>query len=354
MNNAEINRQMLVLARESRSMTQQELAQAISVKQGYISKIEGGLLNVSNENLSKIAGVLEYPEEFFFQPDQIRGVGSACNYHRKRESLTLRKWFKITARMNLLRLHTSRLMRGVETDHENYFYFYDSDNHSPEEVARIIRKNWKIPDGPVGDLTAEIENAGAIVYLLQFGTDKIDAISQSLPGVPPLFLMNSETPGDRLRFTLAHELGHIIMHKNGHNENMEAEADRFAAEFLMPEQDIADDLTEINITKAASLKPYWKVSIAALIRRARDLKKIGPAQYTNLYKQISYYGYRKNEPVNIPLEQPTVLKDTIKVYLSDYGYDIPAMAKLLNLNENEVQKEYAPNMVSIPYLKLPN
>lgn len=351
MNDLEINRQMLVLARESRGMTQQDLAQAIAVQQGYISKIEGGFLNVSDDYLLKISGVLEYPPEFFFQPDQVRGVGSACNYHRKRESLTMRKMCKITARLNVLRLHVSKLMRGVDTEHENYFYNLDRDEYKPEEAARLIRQYWKIPAGPIVNLVAEIENAGAIVYLLPFGTDKIDAISQSVNGSPALFLVNSETPGDRCRFTLAHELGHIVMHANSHNENMEAEADRFAAEFLMPEKDIASDLKNINITTAASLKPYWKVSIAALIRRARDLKKITPAQYTNLYKQLSYYGYRKNEPVKIPLEQPAVLKDTIKVHLSDLGYDIASLAKLLNLTESEAQKEYGPTMPIIPYMR---
>jgi Zn-dependent peptidase ImmA (M78 family)/DNA-binding XRE family transcriptional regulator len=352
MNDSEINRQMLVLARESRGLTQQELAQAITVKQGYISKIEGGLLNVSDEYLVKIAEVLEYPKEFFFQPDEVRGVGSACNYHRKRESLTLRNWHKITARLNILRLHISKLLRGVDTEHENDFYYLDSDEYKPEQVARLIRKYWKIPSGPIANLIAEIENAGAVVYLLPFGTDKLDAISQSVPGMPPLFLVNSEIPGDRCRFTLAHELGHIIMHNNAHNENMEAEADRFAAEFLMPAKDIADDLASINITKAANLKPYWKVSIASLIRRAKDLKKINADQYVNLFKQLSYYGYRKNEPVKIPLEQPTVLKDTIQVYLSDYGYDIAALAKFLNLYENEAQKEFVPTIGGIPFLRV--
>lgn len=335
----EINRQMLVLARESRGLTQQELADALWVTQGYVAKIEGGSLNVSEDFLDKLSEKLAYPKEFFFQVEDVRGVGSACNYHRKRQALTGKDWHKITAKLNLLRIHSASLLRGVDTVHENHFHFLDNDDFdSPEQVARLIRRYWNIAPGPIGNLIEAIENAGGIVYLFPFGTDKLDAISQTAPGQPPLFLVNSEISADRCRFTLAHELGHIVMHGRSPSENMESEADRFAAEFLMPARDIIDDLKSISITKAASLKPYWKVAIAALIRRAKDLGTINAQKYTSLYKQLSYHGYRKREPVEIPSERPTVLRDVVQVYLSDYGFDLAALGKLLRLFESDVQE----------------
>jgi Zn-dependent peptidase ImmA (M78 family)/transcriptional regulator with XRE-family HTH domain len=354
MNELEVNRQMIVLARESRGFTQQELADALGVNQSYICKIESGLLNVSAEYLEKIATTLKYPTEFFCQPDEVRGVGSACNYHRKRESLARRDWYQITARLNILRLHASKLLRGVKTEHENRFHYLDCDEFPcPEEAAMLIRHYWKLPNGPVMNLVGEIENAGGIVYLLPFGTDKLDAISQSVQGSPPLFLVNSEIPGDRLRFTLAHELGHIIMHSRSPSEEAERDADRFAAAFLMPEDDISDDLEDISIKKAASvLKPYWKVAISALLRRAKDLEKITPNQYVNFCKQLSYYGYRKREPVDIPLEKPTVLKETIDVYLSEYRYGFDELAKLLHLHESEVQSEFGSDRSTYPNLRI--
>lgn len=301
---------------------------------------------MSAEYLEKISETLRYPKDFFFQPDRVLSVGSGCIYHRKRESLSARDRYRITARLNLLGLHTSRLLRGVETERENRFYYFDSDDPTfggPDQIAKRIRKLWNLPSGPIDNLISEIENAGGIVYLMPFGTDKIDAIS--LPCTTPLFLVNSQIPGDRCRFTLAHELGHIIMHGKCSHENMENEADRFAAEFLMPAKDIEHDLESITIKKAAGvLKPYWKVAISALILRARDLKIITKEQCTNFYKQLSYYGYRKHEPVQIPLEQPSVLKDTINVYLSDYGYEVGDLAKMVNLHESEFQKQYTPDL----------
>ena len=343
---------MLILARDSRGLTQQELAEALGVNQSFICKIESGQLAVSTEYLEKIARILRYPIGFFYQTDKVRGVGSACNYHRKRESLSRRDWYKITARLNILRLHTSKLLNGVKMEHENRFHYLDSDDiGSPERAAKLIRRHWRMPDGPVGNLIGEIENAGGVVVVVPFGTDKLDAISQAEQGVPPLFLVNSEIPGDRLRFTLAHEVGHIVMHSITPSDDPERDADRFAAEFLMPEQDIADDLESITIKKAASvLKPYWKVAISALIRRARDLKIIDSDKYVQFCKQLSYYGYRKHEPVDIPLETPTVLKDMIGIYLSDYNYGAAELGNLLLLHSDEVTEEYIPP--EYPLLKM--
>ena len=89
------------------------------------------------------------------------------------------------------------------------------------------------------------------------------------------------SPTDRARFTLAHELAHLIMHRIP-TPDSEGEADRFASEFLMPARDIAADLNGFSLQKAAVLKPYWRVSMAALIQHAEDLSKITEWQHKNL------------------------------------------------------------------------
>src|ERR1700730_1023199 len=103
-------------------------------------------------------------------------------------------------------------------------------------IAGLLRRSWGIPNGPVENLTTAIEAAGGVVLRRSFGTSKIDAMSKWAPGEPPLFFINSEIPADRCRYTLAHEIGHIVMHQVP-TPDMEGEADRFAEEFLMPEKD---------------------------------------------------------------------------------------------------------------------
>ena len=114
-----------------------------------------------------------------------------------------------------------------------------------------------------------------------------------------------------MRLTLAHELGHLVMHEHP-TEDMEREADRFAAEFLMPEQDVALELYPMSLERAAALKTRWRVSMAALIRRARDLGKLTTWQYKNLFVQLGRLGYRTNEPNPIAFEEPEFVNTIIR------------------------------------------
>jgi Zn-dependent peptidase ImmA (M78 family)/transcriptional regulator with XRE-family HTH domain len=336
-----VNAEMLMLARETRGLTQSELAELTSISQGNISKYESGLLYVSEEHMQKIASVLDYPISFFFQTDQLYGFGSHCTYHRKRQSMPVKEQKVLLAKINRLRIHIARLLNGVELEHENRFDRLDIEDYDGDvgKIAQLIRKNWRLPLGPVKSLVGAIESAGGIVVCKSFGTKKLDAISQRVPGLPPIFLINADMPGERVRLTLSHEIGHIIMHHLP-TENMEEEADRFAAEFLMPSHDITPDLTSLTFANLARLKSYWKVSMAALIVRAHETGKITDRQYRTLFEQMNKNEYRMNEPVPIPIESPTLLKDILDVYINDHRYSIVELSQLLALHEHEFRSEY--------------
>src|SRR5262249_7327901 len=147
-------------------------------------------------------------------------------------------------------------------------------------------------------------------------------------GLPPLFFVNSESPGDRARFSLAHEVGHVIMHRNPHAEQ-ERQADQFASAFLMPARDIAAYLKPLSIERAAAIKPYWRVSMAAIIKRAYDLGMIGHSYYRKLFTQLSKVGYRTDEPNPVEVEQPTVVDDLIGVHMRELKYSEPEMGRLV-------------------------
>lgn len=93
----------------------------------------------------------------------------------------------------------------------------------PRDIARMTRAHWGMPRGPVNDLVQTLEAAGIIVVMMDFETSRVDAIGRWIPGLPPIFCVNQNIPKDRLRFTLAHELGHMIMHDAASPE-MEDEA----------------------------------------------------------------------------------------------------------------------------------
>jgi len=173
----------------------------------------------------------------------------------------------------------------------------------------------------------------------------IDAISMWPDDLklPPLFFVDLSMPGDRLRFSLCHELGHIIMHRRYLEPDMEEQANEFAAEFLMPSKDIVFD--DFSLASFAGLKQYWRVSMAALISRAgptRGLGLISRRDETRLWKKMSAAGYRKREPreVDVPVERPTLYPGIIGMYQRELGYTAADLSELLRLNGNDVDELY--------------
>jgi Zn-dependent peptidase ImmA (M78 family)/plasmid maintenance system antidote protein VapI len=325
-----VNPEMVVLARESRGLTQAELADALGVSQAKVSKYENGLLSVADEDLDRMAKVLRYSPDFFHQADRVYGLGSSMLFHRKRQSVPIFEQRRIQAEINVLRMQVERLLRGAEVESENRLepidiQAYDGD---ARRVAQIVRAAWRLPMGPVPNVTAAIEGAGGVVLLCDFGTCGVDAAHLWVPGMPALFFMNSRVPGDRHRFNLAHELGHAVMHQFPVGD-IEAEANAFAAEFLMPSREIGPQLEGMTIQKAARLKTHWKVSMQALIFQARDLGKITDRQYRSLFTRLSALGYRKAEPIPIPVEQPSIVSQLVAIHKEAFGYSDQELGRLL-------------------------
>jgi Zn-dependent peptidase ImmA (M78 family)/transcriptional regulator with XRE-family HTH domain len=316
-----INPYMIVLARESRGMKQNELAKAIAVTQGKISKYENGVLPITDDDIEAIAEATDYATDFFFQIDKIYGLGSSFIFNRKRKNVPALVQKKVQALVNIMLMQVNRLLRSAEIDHENTFRRLDIDDYGgkPVAVARATRSMWNVPLGPIANVTSLIESAGGIVVQLPFETNLIDAVHLWADGMPPMFVTNSEIPGDRLRWTLAHEIGHAIMHKTP-TEEVELQANEFASEFLMPKDEIKSHLYDLTLERAATLKPYWKVSMAAIIRRAVDLNCISERRYRTLNMSLSAQGYKTNEPFPIEVEQPKLLGQIRAMHEESLGY----------------------------------
>jgi Zn-dependent peptidase ImmA (M78 family)/transcriptional regulator with XRE-family HTH domain len=335
-----VNPEMLELARDSRGLTQSALASLSGVDQGNISKYERGLLDISDTALEKIAAALRYPRSFFYRFDEVRGIGSGCFYHRRKQSLPVTELRVIQARANILRLQAAILLRGAEIDHDNRIVRRDiGDGETAEDIARYVRATWESPLGPIRNLVRVIERAGGIVFRCHFGTNRLDAVSQWSRDLPPIMFVNADAPNDRARWSLAHELGHIIMHRIP-SDDAEREADRFASEFLLPAREIAADLNHFNLTRAAMLKPYWGVSMAALVMKAHTLEKISDWQKTNLFRQLSQANMRTKEPDTVAAEKPTVMTDLINLHCNELGYSVQQLAALLHLEEDEFKSLY--------------
>lgn len=336
-----VNGELIQLARESRGHTQKRLAELSSISQGNISKFERGDSQVSPRQLQALAQALDYPTSFFYQQPRLFGFGISSVYHRKRKSIPALTLKKIQAEFNIRALEVERLLAGAEIQSANEFHHLDIEDFDcdAEHIAELLRAQWKLPLGPVKSVIGAIESAGGIVFKYALGSKKLDAQSYWNTGLPPIFFVNKNIPPDRLRFTLAHEIGHIVMHRIP-TPNIEDEANQFASAFLMPRDDIISELTPFSLQRALSLKAKWKVSIAALIMRAFQLGAITEFQKRRSFTYLSAAGYRTQEPVAIPDEQPTILRSLLDIYHKDMGYGIRDLCTMLRVNQNDFRARY--------------
>jgi len=338
------NPAMSVLARESRGLTQLELAKRLSMTQGAFSRVESGLRGVSGDLLQKLSGALDYPTSFFFRQDKIYGFGPSELYHRRRKNVATRTLNTIRAQINICRQNLERMLRGVEFPEIRLRSVeLDDFNSKPEEVAHAARAWQRLPEHePIHSLVKAVEDAGCIVVPFDFGTHQIDAISQWLPGMPPLLFVSTTAPCDRLRFNVANELGHLNMHQQDIGIYGERQADSFAAEFLMPAEFVRPYFSQLSLEKLVHLKRYWKVSMAALLKRASDLKMITAWQSRSLWMQMASAGYKTHEPVELDIraEQPTMYQELIDTYRRTMGYTAAELGELMDLFEHEVRRSY--------------
>jgi Zn-dependent peptidase ImmA (M78 family)/DNA-binding XRE family transcriptional regulator len=339
------NPEMLVLARQIRGMTQKDLAEISGISQGTISKGEGNLIPLAELDLEAMAEALDFPLKFFYRPGNRKGPETNEIFHRKRQSLPVKQLHIIHAKLNMHRLNVETLLEAADVEAREQIPRYRARDFDGdiEYIAELVRSAWKMPSGPVSNMTKVLEDAFCIIHKCDFGTNLIDETVQWIDPLPPIILVNNQVPSDRLRFTLAHTLGHLVLHHDEEPyQEMEEEADQFASAFLMPRNDIESELEPTTLEHLIRLKPTWKVSVAALIRRARDIGKIDDRRYTSLFQMLSRAGYRKNEPFQLPLEEPTLLKRLIDLYQVDLEYSTEDLAQLLAISKDDFVNWYLP------------
>jgi Zn-dependent peptidase ImmA (M78 family)/transcriptional regulator with XRE-family HTH domain len=332
------NPSLLALAREARGKMQGEVAEQTGISQSMLSKYENDLNAPSDEHLKKIAGYLECPVSFFYRTDVPLAPGT-CLYHRKQASLPRMTLRALNARVNKSRMHISSLLDGVTVKPALPFPRMDIADygHNIPRIAEAVRLAWKLPAGPIRNLIQVIERAGGVVVTMHFDTPKLSAIAHSES--PPMFFINSEIPPDRFRYTLAHEIGHLVMH-HVPTPDQEKEADSFAAEFLMPARDIKPELSGMSLQKAAELKPLWRASMSSLVRRAKDLNVISGWQYQRMMMDMGRNHWIKCEPVDIADEEPTLLQQLLQRHITDLRYSVSDLACLMDIDEAHLRSEF--------------
>lgn len=350
------NGERLKKARTYRGLTVAELAQKIDCQRQTVSMYENGKSKPMDGSIvDHISEVLGFPTKFFTEND--RDVITGSTYFRA--LLTTNKKYRAE------QIQKMEFVAEIYCYLQDYIEFPtldlpDFSGCSPEQAAQKLREAWDLGKRPIDNLIHEVEQHGILVTSFSTSTDDIDAFSQMVDVNGEMVYLigysNNKTAAARIHFDIAHELGHICLHEWSEDvealersefKEREAEANRFASAFLLPEDSFRADAlrSELRIPYYTELKRKWKVSIQAMNRRAYNLGIISMDEYQSMIRLLQRRGLRKEEPLDDVLitASPALLKTAVimllneKVFTPKEFMDELSFSYSLSLSPNEVE-----------------
>ncbi len=336
-----MNHKQLTFAREYRGYSQTDLAKAIQgLSQSNLSKFEKGFGVLSDEVQNKIIDYLKFPKEFYSK--KINSTIDNAHY-RKKSAVSKTSVLRFENKCRIVGYIIDEFSESLDWPEFRLSPLNVDEGFSPEYIARFTRRTLRIPkDEPIKDIFRILEEAGIIIYEID-AEEKFDGITFFTDKGFPIIVVNRNFSNDRKRFTLAHELGHLLMHNENHFpistfRNKEIEANQFASEFLMPEEAIKNSLHSLRLSDLYSLKNYWLTSMSSLIRRAKDLACIDDNRYKYFMIEMSRNGFTKKEPVEVPIDEPTCLKNAFQIFKNELSYSLDDFVKFTALTPEIIEE----------------
>ncbi|MDX9694384.1 MAG: XRE family transcriptional regulator [Bacteroidales bacterium] len=342
----EINYRQLIFAREYRQYSQTELSSKINgLSQSNLSKFEKGLGSLSDEMVYKIIRFLNFPEEFF--ANKISNKVDNPHY-RKRTTITKATRVDIEYSIKMIGFIIDQMTHSIEWPDFGLTPLNIEEGYTPESIAKYIRKQLGLTvDEPVKMINNLLESNGIII--VEFDTtEHFDGASFVSDKGYPVIVINKAFSNDRKRFTLAHELGHLIMHITGNfpipdYRNLEDEANNFASEFLMPKEAIKSSLHGLRLSHLSELKRYWLTSMASIVRRAKDLGCISLDKYKYMNIEFSRRGLKRDEGISVFIDAPKLFITGYKMHRDDLEYTDEELAKAFNIPLDVLQRFCSPS-----------
>lgn len=339
------DRSRLRIARELRGYSQVQLAREVgSVTPASLSQFENGHARPAAPTLRRLSVALRVPIIFFAAPARPVPDEPVNGFFRSLRSTAPRDRNRALAYVQLARELILELERSVllpELDLPRVDHIFDQEASCEEIVALAekVRTAWGIQPGPIDDVVLVLERHGIVTARFRVELDDVDAFSVAFPERPIVALGADKAQRDRSRFDAAHELGHLIMHRpdQAGTKVIEDQAQRFAAEFLMPESDIRGELpVRADWVVFMNLKAKWHVSIASLLMRAHTLGVMDERTYRQAWKSLSAHGWRRREPGDLgPPENPVLLQRALQV-AAEAGVTLESLIRSAGLPRDDI------------------
>ena len=338
-----INGTRLKEARYFRKMTITELAEQIGVTKQMVSRYERNTGEPSLETFQKIVGALKFPTNFFVE-DDIYNIESKGTFYRSR--LTATQTEKKPSEFYQKAACYIRDYFENNIEFPKLSEIHQSFNN-PAEAANYIRKKWGLGNKPIPNMMRLLEEHGMVVYIAENDSTKVNAHSGWIGVNHHMYFIvaldsNSNTFFNQ-QFSLAHELGHYVLHAGLNPQivdkeeyrKMEQEAEEFASNFLLPTKEFSESVSTYatDLDHYIALKFKWYTSMNAMVVRARNLRLIDADNYLRLQKRISYHKWRKSEPADNKkrLMKPEAFKEAFDLLVNNNLLDPSLLSENIDM-----------------------
>ena len=326
-------------ARKGAGLSTRALGEKAGVSAMAISKYETGKSVPSSPVLLNLSKALNVKVEYFFRPKQV--VLEQIEYRKHSHVLKrvlgqieadvkeqIERFLELEGYLPNGPIKSFKLPAGLPERVSSY--------DEIEQVANKLRDKWSLGKNPITDLTDMLEERGMKIFQTAALHDNtFDGLAAHVNDTP-VIVVGQGWPGDRQRFTLAHELGHLAL-KGRLSAKLDEEmvANRFAGAFLVPDSEVRKELgdhrTWLEPKELSVLKNTYGLSMQGWMHRARDLGILSDGHYRSLVKMFSVRGWRKKEPgEDYPREEPKLFEQLVFRALAEDLISESKAAELMN------------------------
>lgn len=331
------NPRLISFARRRRGLTKTELAKKVSLDLRTITAYESGEKSPTTSSLARLQIALDFPVDFFFGDDIAVPP---------QDGVSFRSLSRMTARQRDMAegqgAIAMRLAGWIDKRFELPAVNIPDLRHqigNPESAAETLRRLWVLGELPVRNMVHLLEANGVRVFSLSIDAKEVDAFSWWDDNAP-IVMLNGFKSSEHSRFDVAHELGHLVLHRHaGASRSREAEhqADAFASAFLMPEGSVRGYANRFpTVDSLIKMKHIWGVSVGALNYRLHKIDLTSDWHYRSLCIEIARRGFRTQEPEEQERESSVVLQKIMASVYREDGLSRSGLARELQISPSEL------------------
>lgn len=333
-------------ARLASGLSQRALAEkAKPLSAMAISKYEKNQAVPGSDVLLRLAKALGVKFEYFFRPVSVELTKPE---YRKHSGFSNRKQQALESRIleileRYLAIEEVFAPGRFPSIHNENLVLKINQVEDAEIAAEDLRKAWNLGEDPIDNLCETLEDHGVKVILIDEKDHKFDGFSSWANDDIAVIVVKARTEGDRLRFDLAHELGHLLLNL-AEDVDRERASHRFAAAFLVPQMAVRREFPlrrkHIGAAELYSLKHKWGISMQAWLRRLLDLDVISKTLYTHECIEFGKRGWRTREPKEqVSPEKTRRFERLVEQALTEGLISYSRAAELLGKPPDKVRKE---------------